>query len=107
MRPFSFLFHYDLNLTNDAHIAAGWTTFLYIFKGSVLVGDNPIPQPTFHTVVLSNGSDETGVMIDAAEDDTQFILVRLRFLLHADQVAVLIVLLLSFRRSPGNRWTRP
>lgn len=56
-------------------LPAGWTTFLYIFKGSVLVGDNPIPQPTFHTVVLSNGSDETGVMIDAAEDDTQFILI--------------------------------
>jgi redox-sensitive bicupin YhaK (pirin superfamily) len=56
-------------------LPVGWTTFLYIFKGSVLVGDDTIPQPTFHTVVLSGESNETGVLLAAAEDDTQFILI--------------------------------
>jgi len=56
-------------------IPPGWTAFLYVWKGSVRVGSESIPYDAFHTVVLSNEKDETGVSLTAANDGTEFILV--------------------------------
>ena len=56
-------------------LARGWSSFFYILKGSVLVASDTIPQPAFHTVVLSNEANETGVSLTAAEDDTELVLV--------------------------------
>ncbi|KAL5533315.1 PRN1 [Sanghuangporus sanghuang] len=56
-------------------LPVGWTTFFYIFKGSVRVGDSDEAIPTYHTVVLSNGEKETGVRLTAAEDNTEMVLV--------------------------------
>ncbi|KAL5511840.1 PRN1 [Sanghuangporus vaninii] len=56
-------------------LPVGWTTFFYIFKGSVRVGDSEEPIPTYHTVVLSNGEKENGVRLTATEDNTEMVLV--------------------------------
>ncbi|KAI0797680.1 RmlC-like cupin domain-containing protein [Abortiporus biennis] len=56
-------------------IPEGWTAFLYIFKGTVSIGDETIPNETFHTLVLSADKGETGVKLTAGEDDSQFVLV--------------------------------
>lgn len=56
-------------------IPSGWTSFLYIWKGAVTVGSESIPNEAFHTIVLSNEKNETGVSLTAAEDNTEFILV--------------------------------
>ncbi|KAJ8487224.1 hypothetical protein ONZ45_g14417 [Pleurotus djamor] len=56
-------------------IPAGWTAFIYGFKGSVLVGEETIPQDAFHTLVLSSDGEQNGVKLSAAEDGTEFVLV--------------------------------
>jgi len=56
-------------------IPAGWTSFIYLFKGSLGVGNETIPNETFHTLVLSADASETGAKLIAGEDDTQFVLV--------------------------------
>jgi hypothetical protein len=56
-------------------IAAGWTTFAYLFKGSVSVGDSPAKYPSYHTLAFSGEPLETGVKITALEDGTELILV--------------------------------
>jgi len=56
-------------------IPAGWTSFIYILKGSVILGNSSIPQPAFHTLVLSANDKETGVLLKAGEDDTDFVLI--------------------------------
>jgi len=60
-------------------IAAGWTTFAYLFKGSVSVGDSPTKYPSYHTLAFSGEPLETGVKITALEDGTELILVRFTF----------------------------
>ncbi|KAI0818559.1 pirin domain-containing protein [Irpex lacteus] len=55
-------------------IPAGWTAFIYILKGSVIVGEDTLPHETFNTLVLSAESGETGVKLTAAEDGTEFML---------------------------------
>ncbi|KAH8834687.1 pirin domain-containing protein [Flagelloscypha sp. PMI_526] len=56
-------------------IPSGWTAFIYILQGSVLVGSETVPYPEFHTLVLSSEDDETGIKISAAEHQTDFIIV--------------------------------
>lgn len=57
-------------------IPESWTSFIYILKGSVSVGsETMIPHKAFHTLVLSAEGNETGVLLTAAEDNTEFILV--------------------------------
>ncbi|KAJ3852317.1 RmlC-like cupin domain-containing protein [Lentinula lateritia] len=56
-------------------IPAGWTAFIYIWKGSVIVGNDTIPDESFHTLVLSANKGETGVKMISGDDDTHFILV--------------------------------
>ena len=49
-----------------------WTLAL---KGAVNVGDDPIAHEPFHTLVLSQEDNETGVKLTAAEDGTELVLV--------------------------------
>jgi len=56
-------------------IPSGWTSFIYILRGSVLVGNDTMPNETFYTIVLSAEETETGVKLAAGDDDTDFILV--------------------------------
>jgi len=57
-------------------IPANWTSFLYILKGDVTVGSSDIGnrQPAFHTIVLSNNNNETGVEL-AGEAGTELVLI--------------------------------
>ncbi|KAL0580238.1 RNA pol II transcription cofactor [Marasmius crinis-equi] len=56
-------------------IPAGWTSFIYSWKGSVTVGeDSNLPVDAFHTIVLTANKEETGVSISATEG-TEFVLV--------------------------------
>ncbi|KAJ3734120.1 RmlC-like cupin domain-containing protein [Lentinula guzmanii] len=56
-------------------IPEGWTAFIYIWKGSVIVGNDSLPAESFHTLVLSANEGETGVKMISGDDDTHFILV--------------------------------
>jgi len=56
-------------------IPKGWTSFVYLLKGSVSLGSDTLPNEAFHTLVLSANDNETGVSLTAAEDDTELILV--------------------------------
>jgi len=56
-------------------IPKGWTSFLYILKGSVSIGSDTLANDAFHTVVLSANDNETGVSLTGAEDDTELVLV--------------------------------
>ncbi|KAJ8594308.1 hypothetical protein M405DRAFT_784754 [Rhizopogon salebrosus TDB-379] len=56
-------------------IPAGWTAFVYIWKGSVNIGENNPNYDAFNTLVLSNEDGETGVQLTAGKDDTQFVLI--------------------------------
>jgi len=55
-------------------IPAGWTSFIYLWKGSVTVGDDGSENDTFHTLVLSSENGESGARITATKDDTEFVL---------------------------------
>jgi len=70
-----FHFIFDKKSTIFQDIPKGWTSFLYILKGSVSVGSDTMSTEAFHTVVLSANDSETGVSVTAAEDSTEFILV--------------------------------
>lgn len=63
-------------LTLPIGIAPGWTSFLYILDGALHVGPpsageavsdtpgaSPLPHRSFHTLVLSAGADESGVLL--------------------------------------------
>ncbi|KZT26249.1 hypothetical protein NEOLEDRAFT_1132279 [Neolentinus lepideus HHB14362 ss-1] len=56
-------------------IPAGWTSFIYIWKGAIKVGDEGAPFESFHTLVLSADANQNGVKIEATEEDTQLILI--------------------------------
>jgi len=56
-------------------IPAGWTSLLYILKGSVSIGTDRTVHESFHAVVLSANEDENGVTVTAAKDATEFILI--------------------------------
>ncbi|KAF8448007.1 RmlC-like cupin domain-containing protein [Boletus edulis BED1] len=71
-------FHVTMRKSGDSmvqDIPAGWTSFIYLWKGSIIVGDDGSINEKFHTLVLSNKSEETGARITATSDDTEFILV--------------------------------
>lgn len=56
-------------------IPEGWTSFIYILKGGLKVGSDETQQERFYNLVLSAKENETGVSIEATNDDTEFILV--------------------------------
>ena len=57
-------------------IAAGWTTFAYVFKGGVSVDEDPTRLESYNTLVFSSEEGQSGVSITALDDETEFILVR-------------------------------
>ncbi|KAJ3573964.1 hypothetical protein NP233_g2089 [Leucocoprinus birnbaumii] len=54
--------------------ATGWTAFIYLWKGAITVGDETMPNPTFHTLILSAEDGQTGVKLTAGEDGAEFVL---------------------------------
>jgi len=46
-----------------------------VWKGGITVGDDSFVNDSFHTLVLSNQSGESGARITATRDDTEFVLV--------------------------------
>ncbi|KAK7467090.1 RNA pol II transcription cofactor [Stygiomarasmius scandens] len=57
------------------HLPVGWTSFIYIWKGSITIGDSTMPIDAFNTIVLSADDTQTGVKVTATEDDTEFVLI--------------------------------
>ncbi|KAF7357393.1 Pirin domain-containing protein [Mycena sanguinolenta] len=55
-------------------LPSGWTAFIYVLKGSLIVGNESIPQEQYHTLVLSANSNETGVLLKSGSEDTEFML---------------------------------
>jgi len=55
----------------------GWNSFLYTLKGSVLVNPSSGAKAhgAYHTLVLSTKQGEDGVALEAAEDNTEFVLI--------------------------------
>ncbi|GAA5822548.1 hypothetical protein JCM11251_006374 [Rhodosporidiobolus azoricus] len=61
-------------------IPKGWNAFIYTLQGQTLVGPSSSPaQRTtvdqYHTAVLSNNENETGVEFEALTDDARFVVV--------------------------------
>ncbi|KAF7984053.1 hypothetical protein HWV62_17589 [Athelia sp. TMB] len=56
-------------------IPEGWTSFIYILKGNLKVGSDETQQERFYNLVLSAKENETGVSVEATDDNTEFILV--------------------------------
>ncbi|KAJ7722895.1 RmlC-like cupin domain-containing protein [Mycena maculata] len=55
-------------------LPSGWTAFIFVLKGSLIVGSDSIPHERFHTLVLSANSTETGVLLKSGSDDTELML---------------------------------
>ncbi|KAJ7644649.1 RmlC-like cupin domain-containing protein [Roridomyces roridus] len=55
-------------------LPSGWTAFIYILKGRLVIGNETLPQEEYHTLVLSADSTETGVRLKSASPDTEFML---------------------------------
>jgi len=70
-------FHFIFNKKSTVfqEIPKGWTAFIYILKGSVIVGSETKVHEAYHTLVLSASGNETGVSVTATEDDTNFVLI--------------------------------
>ncbi|KAF8522314.1 RmlC-like cupin domain-containing protein [Hysterangium stoloniferum] len=58
-------------------IPVGWTAFIYTMKGNLIVnaGSSSLKEEPFHTLVLSSGQNETGVALQAIEDETEAVLI--------------------------------
>lgn len=61
---------------SDDPVAAGWTGFIYILKGTLIVGDATLAYEQHNTLVLSTNANETGVLLKSGSNDTEFMLVR-------------------------------
>ena len=46
-----------------------------VWKGAVIIGNDPAPTEAFHTITLTGEKESTGVQLKAAADKTEFILV--------------------------------
>jgi len=67
---------FALDRVTQIHVSAvGWSSFIYIWKGSITIGDSTMPIDAFNTIVLSADDTQTGVKVTATEDDTEFVLV--------------------------------
>jgi len=70
-------FHYTFTKDKVAvfqDLPSGWTAFIYILKGTLIVGQDSIRQEQFHTLVLSANLNETGVLLKSGSEDTEFML---------------------------------
>ncbi|KAJ7461134.1 RmlC-like cupin domain-containing protein [Mycena latifolia] len=66
-------FHYTFSkdqVSMFQDLPSGWTAFIYILKGTLIVGHDSIPQEQFHTVVLSTNA----VLPKSPPEDTEFML---------------------------------
>lgn len=45
-----------------------------VWKGAIVVGEDDLPNPTFHTLVLSTEEGQTGVKLTAGEEGAEFVL---------------------------------
>ena len=78
--------------------AAGWTAFIYSWKGSLRVGSDETMYEPFYTFVLSAEPGQNGVELTATEG-TEFVLVgTLSFICLAE---ILTIRLTTFRRLPS------
>ncbi|KIP09490.1 hypothetical protein PHLGIDRAFT_86544 [Phlebiopsis gigantea 11061_1 CR5-6] len=66
---------FDKKATIFQDLPKNWTSFMYILKGSVIVGEDTIAHEPFHTLVLSQEDAETGAKLTAAADGTEFVLI--------------------------------
>ncbi|KAJ7162923.1 RmlC-like cupin domain-containing protein [Mycena filopes] len=62
----------DVGVFQD--IPAGWTAFIYILNGTLLVGDESLAYEKHNTLVLSTNANETGVHLKSGSDNTEFML---------------------------------
>ncbi|KAJ7505827.1 RmlC-like cupin domain-containing protein [Mycena galericulata] len=70
-------FHYTFSKDQVSvfqDIPSGWTSFIYILKGTLIVGSESIPHEEYHTLVLSANTNETGVLLKSGSSDTEFML---------------------------------
>ncbi|KAG7092415.1 hypothetical protein E1B28_008771 [Marasmius oreades] len=78
VRPLGGCWYFHFKFRSDGaifqEIPVGWTSFIYIWKGSVSVDHDRTPVEAFHTIVLSAHEKETGVSL-AGTEDTEFVLV--------------------------------
>ncbi|CAL1704871.1 unnamed protein product [Somion occarium] len=79
VRPLGGCWYFHVIVDKKGHsifqeIPVGWTTFIYMLKGVVRIGDDPSKHEAFHTLVLSADKDENGVKVTSEEDNTEFIL---------------------------------
>ncbi|KAJ6477182.1 RmlC-like cupin domain-containing protein [Mycena vitilis] len=79
VRPLGGCWYFHYKFTQDQvtvfqDLPSGWTAFIYILKGSLIVGRESIPQEQYHTLVLSANSNETGVQLKSGSQDTEFML---------------------------------
>jgi len=65
---------FDKEGTMFQEIPAGWTAFLYTWKGSLKVGSEETPVPAFHTAVLSADEGQTGISLTGSEN-TELVLI--------------------------------
>ncbi|TFK42628.1 RmlC-like cupin domain-containing protein [Crucibulum laeve] len=70
---FHFIFKSKTTVFQD--IPLGWTSFIYVLKGSIAVGTGDLPHAAFHTLVLSSEKNKTGVTVTAVEPGTEFVLI--------------------------------
>ncbi|KAJ3515804.1 hypothetical protein NLJ89_g1523 [Agrocybe chaxingu] len=78
VRPLGGCWFFHITFSKDGemfqHIPAGWTSFLYIWKGVLTVGSDETVVSEFHTAVLSASADQTGVKLSGKEE-TELVLV--------------------------------
>ncbi|KAJ6554923.1 RmlC-like cupin domain-containing protein [Mycena vulgaris] len=79
VRPLGGCWYFHYTFTKDQvsvfqDLPSGWTAFIYILKGTLIVGRDSIPQDQYHTLVLSTNLNETGVLLKSGSEDTEFML---------------------------------
>ncbi|KAF9480120.1 hypothetical protein BDN70DRAFT_878007 [Pholiota conissans] len=78
VRPLGGCWYFHVIFKKDATIfqdlPAGWTSFIYSWKGEVKVGSDTIAIPAFHTSVLSADAEQTGVSVTGTEG-TELVLI--------------------------------
>ncbi|KAF9785043.1 RmlC-like cupin domain-containing protein [Thelephora terrestris] len=70
---FHVIFDKKSNIFHD--LPAGWTSFAYVLKGRVKVGNEEKEHEEFHTLVFSAEPDQTGVRLEGLEDGTELVLI--------------------------------
>ncbi|KAF8507232.1 RmlC-like cupin domain-containing protein [Gautieria morchelliformis] len=72
---FHVIFHRRSSIFQD--IPAGWTSFLYILKGKIKVNSaaESLEEEPYHTLVLSSERNQTGVAVEATEDETELVII--------------------------------